>query len=144
MPEAPAQTEPRQLAKATLPTTYPAPGPAVIEKDLFTTLQAWADAWSDRHVDRYLDYYTADDRPPDMSRPAWQQQRRQRLSKPEWIEVKLSDFELAEINGDAATVTLIQRYRSNTYRDVTRKRFELQRKGGSWRIAEETTLEQLP
>jgi tetratricopeptide (TPR) repeat protein len=116
---------------------------AAMDQQIITTLQGWAAAWSEQAVDLYLDFYAADYRPPDMTHQAWRQLRRTRLTRPQWIKVALSDFEVTRLGPDKARVKLIQRYRSNSYHDRTRKSFTLRLTADGWRISEETTLARL-
>lgn len=139
--QAPAARTP-SLASAT-PSRFAAPDVEAREQQIVRTLQQWAASWSEQAIEPYLDAYASDYAPVDMSRRAWQQQRRRRLATPAWIEVELSDVQVTRVQEDTATVKLTQRYRSNTYQDLTRKRFELRRDADGWRIVEETTLEQL-
>ena len=79
--------------------------------------------------------------PPDgQSLEKWQAQRRVRLKKPKKIEVFLSDFEVSSSGGGTLTVKLMQRYRSDHYRDSTRKGFILVSRNGVWKIGDEYTI----
>ncbi len=163
-----AQQEPLQLAAVTpAPQTAPAvlgtapvaapiqapvsqpippvqPQPAAQEFDAggaIAALKLWADAWSAQNVAGYLAAYDVDYLPPGgLSLEQWQAQRRLRLKKPKKIEVFLSDFEVSSSGGGTLTVKLVQRYRSDHYRDSTRKGFILVPRNGEWKIGDEYTI----
>ncbi len=108
------------------------------------TLLAWAHAWSAQDVTRYLSFYAADFVPDEgMSRAAWAVQRRQRLRQPTFIHVVLSDIRIEPIKAGRVRVELVQQYRSDYYRDRSRKAFVLVARQGHWRIVKEQTLEVL-
>jgi tetratricopeptide (TPR) repeat protein len=108
------------------------------------TLKQWAAAWSAQDVESYLAAYSSDFQPPrGMGLAQWRAERRVRLKKPGNIEVELSEFEVGQPDGQAVTVTLRQRYRSDHYQDDTRKGFVLHLQDGSWKIHAEYTIEVL-
>lgn len=104
-------------------------------------LQKWAEAWSAQNVEAYLASYAAEYVPPNnQSRQAWQDKRRQRLNGPAFIKVEVETVESISGTGNTARIQLIQGYRSDRYRDRTRKSFVLQRSGATWLIVEERSL----
>ncbi len=111
------------------------------EARVIATLQAWAAAWSAKDIDAYLRYYAANFLPQrGMSRSAWQAQRRKRLNKPRYIEVKIIDPKVSLEGQGKARVTFTQTYRSNTYSDRSRKTLLLARFGSDWKILREESL----
>ncbi|MDH3744797.1 MAG: SH3 domain-containing protein, partial [Acidobacteriota bacterium] len=108
--------------------------------DLEAVARAWAAAWSEQRVADYLYFYSSDFLPANgMSRSAWEDLRRRRVSAPESIEVELSDLTVRiDANGDAS-VTFSQAYRSNTFADQVLKTLELVREDGLWKIRSEQT-----
>jgi hypothetical protein len=119
--------------------SQPEPLPA---DDAITTLKAWAAAWSAQDIEGYLAAYDADYLPPrGLSLAQWQAERRLRLRKPGTIEVGLDGFEVARGGGGALLVKVVQRYRSDHYRDTTRKGFVLLPRNGVWKIGDEYTIE---
>jgi len=107
-------------------------------------LDLWADAWSSQNVKKYLAFYAPGyfSSPPG-SRAKWEAQRRQRLSKPSFIQVELMDFLVTVQTDQRAEVKIVQSYQSDNYRDKTRKLMVLERKDSSWQITDERTLERL-
>ncbi len=126
-PQGEPESEPRAAAKVSLaPQQF---------------LQQWAAAWSAQDIDAYLARYAPEYTPPNnLSRQVWENQRRQRLSAPTFIEVSLEPIEAISGTGDTAKVQVVQHYRSDRYRDKTRKSFVLRRDGDSWLIVEEKSL----
>ena len=107
-------------------------------------LQQWASAWSSQDVEGYLNSYDAAYQPPrGLSLQQWQAERRRRLVRPSGIEVALSDFEVMGRGDDSLTVKLSQRYRSEHYRDHTRKGFVMVSREEGWKILSEYTIEVL-
>ena len=89
-------------------------------------------------MDDYLRFYARGYRPPDdLSRGDWEALRRTRILGPEWIEVELSAVEVESLDAERARVSFVQRYRSDSFRDVVRKTQELVREDGAWRILTE-------
>ena len=112
------------------------------EQAVLNTVQAWAKAWQGQDVEAYLGAYAEGFVPSQgLSREQWQAQRRQRLSKPELIEVELEDIAVTLSANGSARVSFLQRYRSDRYRDKTRKRLYLVKEGEGWKILAEKTLE---
>jgi tetratricopeptide (TPR) repeat protein len=99
-------------------------------------IQAWAKAWSAKDVDAYLAAYAVGHTGGGLDRPAWEAQRRERLSKPAFIRVEVDKFDI-ELAGDKATASFRQRYESDRHRDQTRKILVLQSQDGAWKIVEE-------
>ncbi len=116
--------------------------PAVIAPlpDVGEFVQAWADAWSRKDVGGYLASYSSRFRPADgSSRPAWERVRRQRLTKPKYIEVTVTELRTELIGRDRARATFRQAYRADHYRDSVSKTLLLVLEDGEWRIAEENS-----
>jgi colicin import membrane protein len=112
------------------------PGPVL------NAVQHWADAWQGQDVEGYLASYAQGFTPSHgLSREQWQAQRRQRLSKPGHIEVELEGLSVVFLAAGGARVRFLQRYRSDRYRDKTRKSLHLVDEAGTWKILSEKTLE---
>jgi len=105
-------------------------------------LQGWAAAWSAQAVDLYLSFYGKEFKPARLSRKVWAVQRRIRLSKPRWVNVRLKNFDVkaVEKQADKAIVRLVQDYRADNYQDKTRKQFVMKRTLDGWRILSEQSL----
>jgi ketosteroid isomerase-like protein len=131
-------SEPVKPAKAAEPA--PAAEPAKPDAAADTAAQAveaWAAAWSRRDVAAYLAAYAPSFKAPEnMSREEWENQRKQRISRAEFIKVELSDI---AVSGDAkqATVKFKQRYESNLLKSNTNKILTLEKQAGAWKITTE-------
>ncbi|HEY9210027.1 MAG TPA: tetratricopeptide repeat protein [Methylotenera sp.] len=111
--------------------------PADTNKTITTTINDWAQAWSNKNVDNYLAYYGASFKPTKgMSRQAWEQQRKQRISKPSKISVEISDLKV-ESDGNSATAKFKQTYRADSKPISTNKTLLMKRDGDDWYIIEE-------
>ena len=77
---------------------------------------------------------------PGLSRKQWEQQRRQRIRKPRSIAVELSDITIELQGEDRATAAFRQDYRSDVYRDQTRKSLRLQKINNVWLIVGEQSV----
>ncbi len=112
-----------------------------MDKDeVITALQGWAAAWSAQAVDLYLSFYGKKFKPVKLSKKIWAVQRRIRIRKPRWVNVRLNDFEVRPLQKDKAIVRLVQDYRADNYSDKTRKQFLMQRTVDGWRILSEKNL----
>jgi hypothetical protein len=113
-------------------------------EEIKTVLTDWAAAWSGQDVEGYLDAYSDRFVPTGTQTLAqWEAQRRQRLARPERIEVELSEIEVLVFDARRARARVVQAYRSDRYSDVTRKEFQMVHEGGRWQITSERTLEVL-
>jgi len=116
--------------------------PTINKDEVITALQGWAAAWSAQAVDLYLSFYGKEFKPDRLSRKVWAVQRRIRLSKPRWVNVRLKNFDVkaVEKQADKAIVRLVQDYRADNYQDKTRKQFVMKRTVDGWRILSEQSL----
>lgn len=107
---------------------------------LLTAAEAWAAAWSKQDLSAYFTAY-ADGFVPEggLSRQAWETQRRDRISGPKEIRVELSDLQVESTGADAARVSFLQDYSSDTFSDSVRKVLDMTRTPGGWKIAREYT-----
>lgn len=112
--------------------------PATPATDIEVAITQWAQAWSRRDVDAYLAAYASDYSTDGLSRAAWEAQRRARITAPKRIEVKLSDVKV-EQQGDNATATFRQAYRSDRLSSTVSKTLKLALQNGQWRIVDETS-----
>ena len=66
--------------------------------------------------------------------------RRERLRRPQWVQVRIGQVEIVANDGRTARVRFVQDYRSDRYRDRTRKELRLIRTANGWRIQAERSL----
>ena len=101
-------------------------------------VRAWAAAWSDQRVEDYLSFYAPDFRPPNgLSRAAWEEQRRDRLGRPEFIRVTISSLGAEAAGEGTVRATFGQEYESDTFSDSVTKVLTLVERDGDWRILTE-------
>ncbi len=128
-----------RAAEATpaMPVT-PAEPAAAADGELVESTLAWAQAWAGQRPEDYLRHYSRRFQPPrSMSRGAWEAQRTERISQPDFIKVDVSSLTAELIDPEHGRVTFDQVYRSDNFRDSMRKTLELVREDGGWKILEE-------
>lgn len=106
-------------------------------EDILDAVREWARSWAEQDLPGYLASYSQHFEPEDgASRGAWARERRQRVTAPRGIELKLTDISL-EMQGGRALVRFLQRYNSGNYSDEGRKALLLTREQGRWKILRE-------
>lgn len=147
----PAETKAAPVSAAEAPTpastsvaATPAPAPAAtapageIEREVWRTVQSWADAWSGQRVDAYLSFYDQRFVPPGgASRSEWESLRRRRLTAPEYIKLSLALLEVERPAANRAVVHFVQSYDSDRFRDTVTKVLDLVSTDAGWRIVGE-------
>ena len=105
------------------------------------TLHAWAEVWSKRDVEGYLDFYGKDfNVPGGRDRAQWEAERKDRLTRAEFIKVELDRIKIAlegEKDAAKARVSFHQAYASNIVKSKGNKTLILERQGDAWKIVEE-------
>ncbi|SFN53883.1 Tetratricopeptide repeat-containing protein [Formivibrio citricus] len=123
-PAKPAQTDNRDADK----------------QKVVAAIQSWADAWARQNVNGYLAAYDRDFHPPKGQKfNAWAKERRERISAPKSIDVKVSDFKVEFSSDNSAKVRFRQNYRSDRLSSSTGKTMIMQKSGNRWLIREERT-----
>jgi tetratricopeptide (TPR) repeat protein len=137
----PVSSAPKSEAKPVAAEPAPAkPTPtstATTENGIEIAITHWAQAWSAKDVDAYLAAYASDFTAGGMSRSKWEEQRRARITGPKTIEVKISDLKIDQ-QGDTASATFRQAYRSDRHRSTATKTLGLALQNGQWRIVKES------
>ncbi len=126
----PAATEPAPVK--------PAPTPAPANNGLEAAIASWAQAWSKRDVNAYLAAYASDFASSGMTRSGWEAQRRDRITAPKNIDVQISNLKIDQ-QGDTASATFRQAYRSNLLNSTVTKTLKLALRNGQWLITSETS-----
>ncbi len=137
-PEPSAKTEAKPAAADSSPAKSASSSPANAELAIKSAVTRWALAWSERDVDAYLAAYASDFSADGLSRNKWEVQRRDRITKPKTIEVKISDLKVKQ-QGDIAKATFRQVYSSDRHRSTATKTLDLALQNGEWRIVKEAT-----
>lgn len=136
-PVAQAQT-PAQPAAAT--SEAGAAGKQAAANEVAQAVGSWAAAWSSQDVDAYLSYYAPDFRPGrGLSRSAWVEQRRDRVTRPAFIQVNIADLFVDVRGPDSARAVFKQDYSATGYQDSVIKTLTLRRIDGDWKITREVS-----
>jgi Flp pilus assembly protein TadD len=140
----PVPVKPSPAAMSSAADPVPAAATEASIAGLVDTVQSWARAWSTQDVDGYLGHYVARKSPDaSLSRQAWEQRRRVRLSKPGSISINVDDFQVRRQGPEHVVVTFVQDYRSERYADRVRKSLTFKRVGKNWKISVERTIAKL-
>jgi tetratricopeptide (TPR) repeat protein len=109
--------------------------------EIIAAVEDWASAWSRQDVDAYLASYGQAFRPDGMSRSAWETQRRDRVSRPDFIRIEISDVRVTPVENEQGDVNVAfeQAYTADNYSDQERKILSLRPVDGQWKIIRETT-----
>jgi hypothetical protein len=125
-------------------TPAPAPSPASSARPVLTpdgviaSVEHWRAAWQAKDVTRYLASYAPDFRTPgNLPRAKWEALRRDRLTKPSFIVVKVIDPQVTLGKDDVAVAVFVQEYESNLLKESGRKTLRMARYGNDWLILEE-------
>ena len=137
-PPAPARAARAPVVAEPAPVKPAATQPAAASDTVEAAVTRWAKAWSARDVDAYLAAYADDYTTDGMSRSAWEAQRRVRVGGPKFIDVQLSDLSVDQ-QGNTATATFRQTYRSDRLNSSVTKTLKLIRKNGQWLIVDESS-----
>jgi tetratricopeptide (TPR) repeat protein len=108
-------------------------------RDAEAAVHAWAKAWAARDMKAYFASYGKEFDPPgNMSRSAWEEERRQRITSKSNISVKLENLTVS-VSGNTAVAKFRQDYKANGLAVSSRKTLDLMRNGDRWQIVKETT-----
>ena len=101
-------------------------------------VNSWAQAWSSQNVNKYFASYGAGFKPAKgESRKAWEQQRKERITKPSSINVELSNINITSVDSDNAKVRFKQSYRADGKPISTTKTLVMKKDGDNWFIEQE-------
>ena len=84
--------------------------------------------------------YAPDFVPPGgESRAAWERSRRDRISRPAFIKIEVTDLQVEMMGADHAQAAYTQNYRSDTFSDSVKKTLLLKKSGERWLITQESS-----
>jgi Flp pilus assembly protein TadD len=107
-------------------------------KSIQNAVIQWANAWSSKNVDAYLDAYADSFKAPNgQSRKDWEKTRRERINKPEKIEVSVSNIKIKMADDSHASAMFKQHYRSGKLSQGTTKTLDFVKVGSKWLIQQE-------
>lgn len=138
--EAPAAPEPVPQSEPVAAAPAPADDSAALRESVSEAVMRWADAWQRQDADTYLASYATDFAPAGgVSRPDWEDMRRQRLSAPSWIRVVVHEPEIQVVSDNQVRVVFQQEYESDIFESNTRKMLDMRRSDDRWLILRETS-----
>jgi hypothetical protein len=106
--------------------------------EVLKAVHSWVDAWSSQSVDKYLAFYAGDFHTPDgESRDDWVSARTQRINKPKFIKIRMSDEKVEFSDSTHAIVKFHQTYHSSQLKTNGHKTLLMVKSGGKWLIQEE-------
>ena len=112
-----------------------------LRQEVLALVGIWADSWSKQDIGQYLALYSKNYQPElGRSQDEWRDLRRERLTKPQYIELNIENVRLRKIDENRIQVKLQQSYRSDFYQDRILKSINLIKENGSWRILMERSL----
>ena len=138
-PVAPKPAPTPTTARPVEPTPAAAGTPAADQtQDVIAAVNSWAKAWSNKDAARYLSHYSPKFDPAGkQTRKAWESTRKNRLSRPKFIEITVSRPKVSFTGSNKATISFQQRYKSNTLDSIGSKTLKLVKSNGRWLIVQE-------
>jgi len=139
---APVATAPTAVPPPAVAASTPAPVVATSTqgaKEAEAAVRAWASAWAAKDVKAYLAAYGKEFDPAgNMSRSAWEEERKLRISGKSKISVKLENL-IITVNANKATAKFRQDYKADGLAITSRKTLELVKHADRWHIVKETS-----
>ena len=136
----PAPATPAAPVAAASAAKPPATAPAAsadASKDAEAAVRAWAAAWAKKDMAGYLGSYGKEFNPPgNLSRPAWEEERRARIVGKSSISVVVDNLVIS-VNGDKAVAKFRQSYKADALAVSSRKTLDLVKMGDRWVIVRE-------
>ena len=107
-------------------------------KAVTDVITQWSNSWSTKDVNGYIESYAPEFKPSKgLSRNAWEEGRKKRLSSPTFIKITLSNISINFRGENLAKVSFEQEYQSDTYRDKVNKEITLKMIDNEWLITRE-------
>jgi murein L,D-transpeptidase YafK len=136
--QASTSTTTGELAAAAMPGQTVSPTPETGGSELTALIAAWEIAWEAKDEDSFFSFYDESFRFLDkgMDLKGFKGYRGRLMRKATTIEVGISDLKVS-LDGNKATATFTQNYRSDNYRDTGVKTLTFAKDLGSWKITSE-------
>lgn len=136
----PAQAAPKPAPAS--PESVQEPDTAAVQAQqsrIREAVLAWSAAWAQKDFETYIKAYAPSFNPGgQMSRAAWEEQRRLRILSKRQIQIELAQLKIQMTGAPSrATVTFIQKYESGAVVTVSRKTLEMLEEKGIWLISRE-------
>ena len=106
---------------------------------LLSTVEGWRQAWSDQDLAAYLSFYHPTDFKPVKGRniKEWRKGRKSSVEGPKFIKVQTKDVKVVKRSDERATVSFLQQYHSNRFKDNIRKELQFVKTDQGWKIISE-------
>jgi len=132
-------TRPAESKKAdTTPEKMAADAPKNSNDALTASVNNWSQAWASKNLDKYFASYGDSFKPAKgESRKVWEQERRERITKPSKISIELSNMNITAIDSNNAKVRFKQSYRADGKPIQTTKTLIMKKAGDNWFIEQE-------
>ena len=137
-PAKPIDTNPK-TATAPSPTQTPNSGNQPNKRDaaIITAVNDWAKAWSSQQPDNYLAAYAPNYATAYLSHDKWVALRRNRITTPKYIQIKLSDPVIDYSDMQHASASFTEHYRSDRLDTTEQKVLKFALIQGKWLIISE-------
>jgi len=145
-PEETVETKVLATAKPVQETKSPAVTKSVQEtksgavRPVQETVDQWLAAWSAKDMDKYAVFYANNFFSDGMNKKKWVERKKNIAGKNNFIKVTGKNFQIKQTN-DTCEVTFFQDYRSSGLSTQGIKKLNLNNKGGSWKIYQESWKE---
>ncbi len=116
---------------------------AEITQEIIQALKAWVSDWMSLEPEGYFSHYSKEFVPEKgISTDAWMKRKRGVLSRSKFIKVYITDIDikLAQDDSETATIVFNQRYQSDTFNSISRKKLVLKQENDQWLIINEYNL----
>ena len=108
------------------------------DEALTAAVNSWSQAWSSKNLEKYFASYGANFKAAKgESRKSWEEQRRERITRPSKISIELSKMKVALIDNNNAKVSFKQSYRADGKPIRTSKTLMMKKAGDNWFIEQE-------
>lgn len=100
-------------------------------------IEAWRKAWEKKDVRAYIACYDPGFSSRGMDLKEWKKHRENLNQQHQSLTIELKELKIKESGGETATLTFIQDYSADTYRDLGVKNILLTKRGANWKIKKE-------
>lgn len=119
------------------------PQPVSAIAQVKNTVESWRKAWESKNIDTYIGLYHPDFESNGKNRSQWKAYKARLNRKYARISVGVRSLRVS-VDGDTATATFRQRYRSDAFKSNGYKKLELKRENGDWKILREESFRKKP
>lgn len=115
---------------------------SLLKVEVSYRVERWREAWSSGDLNGYLLSYSSNFKPEnDLSLKQWRAERRSRISPEKDIVIELDDFDVVMLEQlGSVVVEFNQHYQAGSYVEKSRKRLNLAKEQGAWKIMAEVEL----